>query len=381
MTFPYPVSSAEKEYKENRIKKIYSSALKLESRHKFKKALNLYRVIINFGKDENLAKESFFRMAVIYDEKFFIPSKAVKSYENYLQMGGGRNNLRAKGRIRYLSPYLNVNEKIFKEYISILNSDTGENTSNTLSSMETFVKNNPQYKRLDDALFWIANEKKGYHRGIIDKRHKESILSSINLYEKILKDFPDSVHTISVLKNLGDCFKMLGKRDRAEEYYKKASQMGGESKVIIDDYLNANNFEKIEKRIFIFSGAVIIFIAPLLLGFSYPGKKLFSEAVKKGLYYLAFYIPAPVIFIIITFIVTDSSKDNHLGTEPYLMILLSLIPVFGIFIHSMRELKHGKDPQKSKSGFLFISAIFYVSSIYTALYSTGYHVIIREALR
>ncbi len=308
----------------------FRAAQRVENEEGFEKAMPLYAEISQKYRGHRYAGEALFKLAFFADEKQRNPPIAIGYYEQYVRLYTSRHTRRAELRIEHLAKYQNADVEKYREYLSILELDTPGSRQAMRARMQRFVSENPGLPFLDDALFWLANETKGFSRETeIDPLQHSRIDRAIVLYRRLLADYPRSNHRLTAMKNLGDCYLLKQEYTRAEELYRAVKEEGAEyGEIIVGQAPMVSRIHAYRTRVV---GALKILIPVLLalLVFIVPFRLATWMGLRRGLFHAALLFPPAAGLFALTFFLTDPTKDNIRGEEPYLMLVLMVSMLAG----------------------------------------------------
>ncbi|THB63645.1 MAG: tetratricopeptide repeat-containing protein [Gammaproteobacteria bacterium] len=334
--FPTLIYAEPNNFENDKAQALFNKAQSFESAEDYQVAIQAYEEIMEKHVNSIYAGESLFKKAAILDEKLFFPAKALDYYQKYIDRYNGRHSRRAEIRINLLKRYQNVDPVVYKEFNTILNSYRPGENAVFIKRVEKFITDYPAYKTLDDALFWLANEYRGRKRAPETALEFKNIEKAIPLYNRILEEYPDSPHKLSILKNIGDCYFFLKKYGKAQEYFNRVADIDKNlaSGLIGNDLMRANiksyryNLFLLTMAILTASIVMIIKVVPV------KSIKIFS-GLKIGIFHTLFFIPVAIILPVVTFLLTDARHDNMTGMEPWLMILIMVVTAFFILINGI----------------------------------------------
>ncbi len=357
--------------RQNEARMLFKKAQSYENYNNYQVAISAYEEIYAKYGDQLYAEESLFKKAVILDEKLFLPSEALEIYQEYIEIYNGRHSRRAEIRINALKRYKDINLVTYKEFQTILNSYRPGENAVFIQRLERFVKDYPDYKALDDALFWLANEYRGRQRIPQNEEEFSSIRKAIPIYNRILDEYPNSPHKVVVLKNIGDCHYLLKNFGKAQSYYNLVKQQGGgfASRLIGNDMMRANINSNRYKGFII---ALIALVGALVAIYKViPIKKInLASGLKTGLFHSMLFIPAAIILPVVIFYLTDAKHNNMTGMEPWLMILIMVVTLFFIVANGLIMELDSRLEIKMKF-YLPSLMVLHLSITYILFYSLG----------
>ena len=360
------IASADEDVSD-RLKAMFKNGISLEGKHEYKKALAIYEEIKTIAPDDRLGGEAVFRSGFIYDEKLNNPPEAVKFYSKYISNFSGRNIRRAKTRLKTISRYKNVDMAVYTDYIRILNFNDRNKRLKQIEMMKGFIAANPNYEFLDDALCWYANKKIGGIRKIRTQEERKSIQSALEYYLRIIRDYPKSNKRIIVLKQAGDCYRLLGELGKARKMYKQVYEEGGEKgRLLVDKFLFLTDLTALRFKILVACAGLIFVSGGVVLKLANI-KNINTDSIKTGIFHSLFFIPCAAVPVALTFMLTDATKYNNTGREPYLLLSIMAVTLFIVFINGIIMKAEG---DKKLSFLIYTPAIFilHLSLTYSLFY-------------
>jgi len=344
----------------NSPQKLFTKASKIESQKKYSAAIKKYNLIEQKFSGNRYAGEAIFRIAVIYDEKLFLPKEASDFYKKYISRYNGRNSKRAEIRLKILRKYSNCDPKIYQEYKSILSKYPRGHKKKTIALLKKFISDYPKITFLDEPLLWLANEYRGFKR---TNSNIENIDKAIILYKKIINNYPKKTTTIAAYKNLGDCYRIKGNNIEADKYYRLALDKGGDyGRRLVGKY-HFMAKQGIYHNILITTATILTILSILALIIFIPLKKINLAGIKKGLKHSLLFLPGAIILTVVTFLLTDASKDNITGREPYLILVIMIITLIAIIFNGMILEVEEREPVNMK---------IYASALITLIISLNF---------
>ncbi|MBF0398858.1 MAG: tetratricopeptide repeat protein [Desulfobacterales bacterium] len=170
---------------------------------------------------------------------------------------------------------------------------------------------------------------KGFKRSV-DKKELPRVEKAMKLYERIINEFPKSKNYIVAMKNLGDCYYLKSDVKKAQEYYKKVYEEGGDyGKILVGEYMLLATLKGTRERL----RDIAVFSIPLLiiaLFFIVPFSSYSIEGLKLGLYHSIFFIPVGLFLTILTSFLAEPK-----GRESYLVGLNMLVMTIGIIFNGI----------------------------------------------
>ena len=299
-------------------------------------AIALYEKAIRQNPSSEFAGEALFRSAALYDERLYVPPLALERYRLYLARYKGRLSIRAAARIKDLARFEKVNIPAYQRYRRIM--DLGANKPvEARRQMEAFIAANPKCGFADEAILWLANEIKGFRRGVTNLAVEEpAIRRSMALYQRILDEYPESPVRLAALKNMGDCYRFLGDYESARRYYRKVVAEGGpEGRLLVGEYWRMTNLNIYRNKALY--AAVVLFAA--LFGSLFIlldlDRKSFVRGLLSGLKGAAWLLPVAAALFFVVWRYTDATKDNINGTEPAMVVWIMATAMLALVVNGL----------------------------------------------
>ena len=357
----------------------FRAAQKNESTKNYQGAISHYSGIVSKYGKSLYAGEAQFRMAYLYDEKIHDVKKAIEHYRKYLDEFNGRHSRRAEVRIKALAPYRDVDQKKYSRYLAILDSYKGLTKEKTIKEMEQFIAENRDLSILDEAIIWLANEYRGFKRTPDKHNTVQNLDRAIELFKRVVKDYPGRTSRIVALKNLGDCYRMKGDHSLARDYYERTIEEGGDyGRRLVGQYMLMTTMTLYRKYALI---AAIIAMPLLLFGLVrvVPVREFSMQGFKRGLFYSLFFLPFALFITIATFVLTDTTKSNITGKEPFLVLALMLSALAGIIFSSM-VLEADREEKVNTGLYLALLFVFFLCLNYCIFYMAGLLTIVERLI-
>ncbi len=367
LLFVLPCLSFSGEVENKQAKEMFKTAISKEGKLKYKSALDIYTKMINKFPTQHYGGEALFRTAFIYDEKFNNPPMAIQFYKKYVTSFTGRNIRRAKTRLKLILKYENVDMKIYSDYINILNFNERAKRQEQIVKMQEFIRENPDYAHLDDALLWFGNKTLANIRKIKSNDDLLAVKKALKQYLRILEHFPKSDNRIIVLKKAGDCYRLMNNFGNAKKMYKKVYEEGGEKgRILVGKYMLLTDLSVWRLRIHRLCLVVLGIAGALILKVSNL-KKMNFKSLKTGMFHSLLFLPCAAIPVALAFILTDASKDNNTGREPFLVLSIMAVAFVVVFINGViMEAEGGK----KINYYIYLPAVFalHICSTYGLFY-------------
>ena len=150
----------------------------------------------------------------------------------------------------------------------------------------------------------------------------------------------------------------------ARKYYSRVLSEGGDyGKRLLGHYMIMARQNIYKKRIFYVSIVAFVIIILLMIRIL-PLKEFNTAGLKKGLIHSLFFLPGAAIFTTMIFYLTDPTKANINGREPYLVLIFMIITflaiVFNGFVLEADEREEIKFPLYLVTLGLFIICVNYI---------------------
>ncbi len=312
---------------------LFQQAYALESQGKTDLALALYEKVAAGTPEDVYAGEALFRMAAIADEKLLLPARALPLYRRYLSQYHGRQTRRAEARVEYLSTFEKAKPEAYRAFVAILGGMDKDNTAPTIRDMRAFIAQNPDFPGLDEALLFLGSQLRGAKRQAKEKAELEGVAQAMEVFERVIHDYPGTRSAVIAWKNLGDCHLMRGEFSEAKKCYAHVMEEGGDfGRRLVGQYATLLSVEN--RREIIFRGVKVAF--PLLAGalfFLVPlDWRILAAGLKKGLVACAFFLPAAAVLTGVTWALTEPQRSNIAGTEPLLVAILMAVTAVGLLL-------------------------------------------------
>lgn len=316
--------------------KLFELAMETENRGDTQKALEFYEQVFKEHPQSFYAGEALFRTAYIHDERLLDPPEAIQRYRQYLKSHAGRNAPRAEKRIQVLEKFAKGDVEQYQAFTKALNSYSREDRARPERMMDRFIRDYPDCPFLDEALLFSANEKKGFKRTIESPEHRERVIRAMELYQRLIRDFPGTRNALNAWKNLGDCHRMLGDFKAARKCYNTVLDQGGEyGKKIVGQYMLMARLDSYRNQVF-YAVLPLTFLFFGLLFWTIPFNATnVKNGLKKGLVGSLFFLPFAVGLVAVTWYFTDPAMNNNTGMEPWLVAILMVLTLLGLLTNGV----------------------------------------------
>lgn len=351
----------------------YSAAQAIENSGQFAAAIDGYRRVAAAHPDSPYGMEAAFRVAVILDDHLQDLPGALSAYRDFLgRFPSSRHVDRAEQRIAALQRYESVDPDAYRAFNTALQVYTQRDPAPAIAMMEAFIRDYPDYQRLDDALLWLANEYKGYKRELADAGGDRARLSqAMALYQRVIDDYPGTESRVIAWKNLGDCHRMLGAHREAHRCYARVEAEGGErARALIGQYRMMTDLDAYRNRTL----AAVVVLIPLFLLALWRLVPFSPEVVRRGLrrslLQVGLFAPLATFLVAMTFRLTDPTKGNIIGSEPWLMLVIMVVVLLALLLNNVVLAADAEKPVRMPL-YLMVLVGLIVSITYAAFYSLG----------
>ncbi|MFH1888240.1 MAG: tetratricopeptide repeat protein [Pseudomonadota bacterium] len=318
------------------ISDLFQEAYRLESQGDIPQASAIYEKILGEAPGDVFAGEALYRLALIQDEKLRSPAEALKLYRQYLDQYHGRQSRRAEARVAYLSTFEKADPDAYRTFLAIIEAGDDDHPDPSIRDMRAFVAKNPDFPGLDEALLWLGGKLRGPKRLAREKDELAKVAQAMEVYERVIREFPGTRSRVIAWKNLGDCHLMLNNYREARKCYTKTLEEGGDfGRRLVGQYMFMVQVESRRDTLF----RVVAVAMPLLAGVLFllipMDRKILAAGLKKGLLALAFFLPVAGALTGVTWMLTDPLMGNISGREPFLVAILMGITAAGLLLAAL----------------------------------------------